>query len=212
MAHSSYPTSRKEIESFGEMSYYQDSLQGVHQSLSFMGKRPLFILKDKWETSPPAREDSYHQAEEGTWSVKKESIEIYPVGLVQWKVPNAGPGLNFLKPEEGKKEPEPGYTVKLAMMNADAMGVGREEEEELDVVSSDDEEGMQLRKGKGKEKNDDLTVYYPLIPMPDKNRGKTLRATLKSLVDEYGATGRFAKEWLDEMERIDKFPTIHNRD
>ncbi|CAE6537830.1 unnamed protein product [Rhizoctonia solani] len=214
MAHISLPTSREEIESFGEMGYYQDSLRGAHQSLTFMGKRPLFILKDEWETSPPAGSNSYHQVLDPRTQlfmdmIEKESVEIQPVALVQWKVPNAGPGLNFLKPEEGKKKPEPEYMIKLAMMNADAMGVGGEDEDELDVVSSDDEEGLQLRKGKGTEKNDDLTVYYPLIPMPSRDRGKAIRQTLRSLVDDgCGATGRFAKEWLDEIERVDKFPTV----
>ncbi|KAJ1303531.1 hypothetical protein OPQ81_011716 [Rhizoctonia solani] len=208
-----FPTSQAEKESFGEMGYYQDALQGVHQSLSFMGRPPLFILKDKWETTPPARQKAYYQVVDPRTQLfmDTEYIELQPVGLVQWKVPCTVPGLNFPELEEGKNEPEPEYMLKVAMTSADAMGVG-EKEEDLDVVSSDDEEGIQLKKGKSKE-DDTLTVYYPLIALPSKSRGKELREILKSLANETrGATGRFAKEWLDDIERVDKFPSIHNRE
>ncbi|CAE6483765.1 hypothetical protein ACGC1H_005385 [Rhizoctonia solani] len=203
-------------EDLGEQGYYLDSLRGVHQSLSFMGKPPLFILKDEWETSPPAREKSYHQILDPRTRAfmkvaKKEEIEIQPVGLVQWKAPHAGPGLNAVKPKEGEKEPEPEYAIKMAMMNADLMGVGAEEEEELDVVSSDDEDGILLRKGKSKVEDESLTVYYPLIQMPCRHRGKELREILSHADENSGAIGRVAMEWLDEIKRVDKFPSIHNR-
>ncbi|CAE6417491.1 unnamed protein product [Rhizoctonia solani] len=195
------PTSPAKVEPYGEGGYYEDPLQGIHQSLSFMGKRPLFILKDerlRGKQTPRA---------------KKEDIEIQPLGLVQWKVPHAGPGLISLKPKQGEKEPDPEYAIKMAMMNADLMGAGGEDEEELNVVSSDDEDGIQLEEGKGKGEDDGLTVYYPLIRMPCRDREKELREVLSQLQagESCGAIGRFAKEWLDEIERADKVPTIHVR-
>ncbi|CAE6351470.1 unnamed protein product [Rhizoctonia solani] len=134
MPHLSFPTPLEEKESFGEKGYYVDALLGVHESLNFMGRRPLFILKDEWETTPPAREKGYYQVIDPRTQlfidlVKKDDIEIQPVALVQWKVPHTGPGLNFIKPEEGQKEPEPDYMIKTAMVQADVMGVGEEEEE-----------------------------------------------------------------------------------
>ncbi|KDN41013.1 hypothetical protein RSAG8_07719, partial [Rhizoctonia solani AG-8 WAC10335] len=123
------PTSPEKVEPYGEGGYYEDPLQGIHQSLSFMGKRPLFILKDE------------RLRGKQTSRAKKEDIEIQPLGL----------------PKQGEKEPEPEYAIKMAMMNADLMGAGGEDEEELDVVSSDDEDGIQLEEGKGKGEDDGLT-------------------------------------------------------
>ncbi|CAE6379239.1 unnamed protein product [Rhizoctonia solani] len=212
MAHADPAPSEEDL---GEQGYYLDSLRGVHQSLSFMGKPPLFILKDEWEASPPAKEKSYHQILDPRTRAfmkvaKQEEIEIQPVALVQWKVPHAGPGLNALNPKSGEKGPEPEYTIKVAMMNADVMGVGADDEEELDVVSSDDEDGILLRKGKNQVEDDSLTVYYPLIPMPCRHRGKELRKVLSLADENSGAIGRVAMEWLDEIKRVDKFPNIHN--
>ncbi|CEL58517.1 hypothetical protein RSOLAG1IB_08608 [Rhizoctonia solani AG-1 IB] len=216
MSHLTFPTSPEEKDSFGESGYYVDALVGVHSSLNFMGRRPLFVLKDEWETTPPLRETGYYQVIDPRTQlfmdlVEKDDIKIRPVALVQWKVPHAGPGLNMIERAEGEEEPEPDYILKLAMTQADVMGVGEEEEEELDVVSSDDEESMQFKKGKFKE-DDSLTVYYPLISLPSENRGDELREVLRGPAHSgRGATSRYAKEWLDDIERVDKIPTLHHR-
>ncbi|ELU42260.1 hypothetical protein AG1IA_03713 [Rhizoctonia solani AG-1 IA] len=167
---------RKLMEEFfnDEKGYYLDALVGVHQSLSFMGKPPLFILKDEWETTPPV--------ERAFCSIDREKIKIQPVALVQWKAPHVEPELKFVEGAQGEKECELGHMGKMIVTHLDVIGFGEEEEEELDVVSSDDEEGMRLKKGKVKE-DKSLTVYYPLIPLPSdsRDRGKEIREDLKEI-------------------------------
>ncbi|CAE6503314.1 unnamed protein product [Rhizoctonia solani] len=210
------PAFSTDADPSGEGGYYIDSLQGIHKSLTFMGKRPLFILKDEWETSPPAGEKSYYQIVDPRTRAfmkiaQKEELEIQPVALVQWKVPLAAPDLNSLEVNEGKKVPEPEYVTKVAMMNADLMGMCEEGEEDLDVVSSDDEDGKLLRKGKGKREDESLTVYYPLMQMPCRRRDKELRKVLSAADEAMGPIAKVAKEWLDEIERADKFPKALDR-
>ncbi|CUA69025.1 hypothetical protein RSOLAG22IIIB_08277 [Rhizoctonia solani] len=210
------PAFSTDADPSGEGGYYIDSLQGTHQSLTFMGKRPLFILKDEWETSPPAGEKSYYQVVDPRTHAfmkiaEKEEMDIQPVALVQWKVPLAEPGLNSLEVKKGEEEPELDYIAKVAMMNAEWMGMCEEGEEDLDVVSSDDEDGILLRKGKGKREDESLTVYYPLMQMPCRHRDKELRKVLGAADETMGSVAKVAKEWLDEIERADKFPKALDR-
>ncbi|KAF8713213.1 hypothetical protein RHS03_00776, partial [Rhizoctonia solani] len=205
-----------------EKGYYLDALVGIHQSLSFMGKPPLFILKDEWETTPPVREEGYYQMidprtelfmdlERAFCSVDREKIKIQPVALVQWKAPHVEPELKFVEGAQGEKECELGHMGKMIVTHLDVIGFGEEEEEELDVVSSDDEEGMRLKKGKVKE-DKSFTVYYPLIPLPSRDRGKEIQEDLKEISQAgSGALSRCAREWLDDIERVDRIPTLLSR-